>query len=118
LLGPNGAGKTTSFYIIMGLIAADYGTISLDGLAALHRNTDVAQNRASFEAFTDGRGRQPLIFGDKARAIDRRLGRVNQSFGAFGLLTHSASFHSTNKKNSTVSTGSHHARDLIIPDRR
>jgi lipopolysaccharide export system ATP-binding protein len=31
LLGPNGAGKTTSFYIIMGLIAADYGTISLDG---------------------------------------------------------------------------------------
>jgi len=32
LLGPNGAGKTTCFYIIMGLIAADYGTISLDGI--------------------------------------------------------------------------------------
>ena len=31
LLGPNGAGKTTSFYIITGLITADYGTISLDG---------------------------------------------------------------------------------------
>lgn len=31
LLGPNGAGKTTSFYIITGLIAADRGTISLDG---------------------------------------------------------------------------------------
>ena len=25
LLGPNGAGKTTCFYIIMGLIAPDYG---------------------------------------------------------------------------------------------
>lgn len=31
LLGPNGAGKTTSFYIVVGLIAADGGTISLDG---------------------------------------------------------------------------------------
>jgi len=31
LLGPNGAGKTTSFYIITGLIAADYGDIHLDG---------------------------------------------------------------------------------------
>ena len=31
LLGPNGAGKTTCFYVITGLIAADYGTISLDG---------------------------------------------------------------------------------------
>jgi len=31
LLGPNGAGKTTCFYIITGLISADYGTITLDG---------------------------------------------------------------------------------------
>ena len=31
LLGPNGAGKTTSFYMITGLVPADYGQIELDG---------------------------------------------------------------------------------------
>ena len=31
LLGPNGAGKTTAFYMIVGLIACDEGSISLDG---------------------------------------------------------------------------------------
>ena len=31
LLGPNGAGKTTVFYMITGQIAADQGTIRLDG---------------------------------------------------------------------------------------
>lgn len=32
LLGPNGAGKTTSFYMIVGLIPADRGRISLDNI--------------------------------------------------------------------------------------
>ena len=31
LLGPNGAGKTTCFYMIMGLIGADEGSIRIDG---------------------------------------------------------------------------------------
>ena len=31
LLGPNGAGKTTTFYMIVGLIRPDGGTIELDG---------------------------------------------------------------------------------------
>ncbi len=33
LLGPNGAGKTTTFYMVVGLIRADAGTIQIDGQA-------------------------------------------------------------------------------------
>ncbi len=33
LLGPNGAGKTTTFYMVVGLVRADAGTIHIDGLA-------------------------------------------------------------------------------------
>jgi len=36
LLGPNGAGKTTSFYMIVGLIPIDEGTISLNGEIITH----------------------------------------------------------------------------------
>lgn len=36
LLGPNGAGKTTSFYMIVGLVAADGGTISIDAHDITH----------------------------------------------------------------------------------
>jgi len=32
LLGPNGAGKTTTFYMIVGLIKLDFGSIKLDGI--------------------------------------------------------------------------------------
>jgi lipopolysaccharide export system ATP-binding protein len=32
LLGPNGAGKTTCFYMIIGLVPADAGSISIDGI--------------------------------------------------------------------------------------
>jgi len=32
LLGPNGAGKTTTFYIIVGLVKPDTGSIVLDKL--------------------------------------------------------------------------------------
>lgn len=31
LLGPNGAGKTTAFYMVVGLVRCDRGTIELNG---------------------------------------------------------------------------------------
>lgn len=36
LLGPNGAGKTTSFYMLVGLVRADAGRITLDGQPIEH----------------------------------------------------------------------------------
>jgi len=36
LLGPNGAGKTTSFYMIVGLVQASAGDITIDGQSIAH----------------------------------------------------------------------------------
>jgi len=36
LLGPNGAGKTTSFYMIVGLVRPDSGSITVDGIDITH----------------------------------------------------------------------------------
>jgi lipopolysaccharide export system ATP-binding protein len=90
LLGPNGAGKTTSFYMIVGLVRADAGEMSIDGRSVEHmpihrrsrlglsylpqeasifRKLNVEENvRAVLELQRDERG-QPL---SKAE-IDKRL---------------------------------------------
>ena len=90
LLGPNGAGKTTSFYLIVGLIRPDAGTILLDGQridrlpihrraqmglgylpqeASIFRKLTVAENvRAVLELQRDADGR-PL----SPQRIEQRL---------------------------------------------
>lgn len=57
LLGPNGAGKTTSFYMIMGLIAPDKGSISLGGKDVTNQPMHIrAQHGMSYLA------QEPSIF--------------------------------------------------------
>ena len=41
LLGPNGAGKTTCFYMIVGLIPTDKGSITVDGVDITHKPVNV-----------------------------------------------------------------------------
>ncbi len=90
LLGPNGAGKTTCFYMVVGLVRADAGTIHIDGVAvqnkpihqrarmglsylpqeaSIFRKLTVEENiRAVLELQVDAAGR-PL----KAALIDAKL---------------------------------------------
>jgi len=41
LLGPNGAGKTTCFYMIVGLIPTDRGSITVDGVDITHKPVNI-----------------------------------------------------------------------------
>ena len=98
LLGPNGAGKTTTFYMVVGLIRADAGTIRIDGQpmhdlpihrrsrlglsylpqeASIFRKLTVEENiRAVLELQVDERGRSL----GKA-AIDTQLARLLHDLG-------------------------------------
>ena len=54
LLGPNGAGKTTSFYMIVGLVRGNAGTITIDGIPVesmpIHRRSKMGLSYLPQEA--------------------------------------------------------------------
>ena len=98
LLGPNGAGKTTTFYMVVGLVRADAGTILIDGRevqhqpihrrarlglsylpqeASIFRKLTVAENvRAVLELQrgADGRALAPALIEERLAALLRELG--------------------------------------------
>ena len=97
LLGPNGAGKTTCFYMIVGLVPSDGGSIELDGVpigrlpihrrarlglsylpqeASVFRKLSVEENIvAVLELQTDERGR-PLARGEIERRLESLLAEL------------------------------------------
>ena len=107
LLGPNGAGKTTCFYMVVGLVPLDSGTITLDGNsiaqlpihrrarlglsylpqeASVFRRLTVEENiRAVLELQVDEQGRalQP-------QAIESRLGELLADLQIEGIRTNPA----------------------------
>ena len=107
LLGPNGAGKTTCFYMMLGLVGADAGSITLDGVsltqlpihrrarlglsylpqeASVFRQLDVQDNvRAVLELQRDAHGRSLA----KAE-IERRLESLLEDLQITHLRTNSA----------------------------
>ncbi len=89
LLGPNGAGKTTTFYMIVGLVQPDQGSITLDGAditqlpmyrrarlgigylpqeASIFRGLNVEQNiMAALEVVEPDIGRREMILDELLR---------------------------------------------------
>ena len=93
LLGPNGAGKTTCFHLIAGLLQADAGVISVDGIDAtglpMYRRARLGVGYLPQEASVF-RG---LTVEDNVRAVlqlaeasaQRRTARLESLLGAFSL---------------------------------
>ena len=107
LLGPNGAGKTTCFYMLVGIVATDAGSIEIDGNsmarlpmhkrarlglsylpqeASIFRKLSVEDNiRAVLQLQVDEKG-QAL----KTSEIDRRLAKLLEDLQITALATNMA----------------------------
>mgnify|MGYP000843581389 FL=1 len=100
LLGPNGAGKTTSFYMIVGLLRADAGSITIDdraiekmpihqrsrlGLsylpqeASIFRRLTVAENVRAVLELQRGPDGRPLPAPEIERRLDELLKQLSVS---------------------------------------
>lgn len=102
LLGPNGAGKTTIIRMINGLLAADAGTITVDGLNPISsgdtiraRSGTMTEEAGLYENLS---GRENLLFFAELYNVNDR-NRVDTLLDQFGLTEHQQ------KKVSTYSTG-------------
>jgi len=101
LLGPNGAGKTTCFYMIVGLVPADAGSIHLDGreLTALpiHRRARLGisylpQENSVFRKLSVEENVQAVLElqGVPAKEIPARLTELLEELNIVHLRRHTA----------------------------
>ncbi|MFI5623654.1 ABC transporter ATP-binding protein [Nocardioides sp. NPDC051685] len=79
LLGPNGAGKTTVISMVSGVLAADSGSILVDGLemhpGALRAKADIGYVPQDVALYPDLTGRENLFFFASLYRIGRREAR-------------------------------------------
>jgi lipopolysaccharide export system ATP-binding protein len=94
LLGPNGAGKTTTFYMVVGLIQPDSGTVYLDDLAltslAMHQRARLGLGYLPQEAsiFRHMTVEENMLAVLETRPLSRlqRQERMQQLLGEFKLI--------------------------------
>ncbi|MFZ1688427.1 MAG: LPS export ABC transporter ATP-binding protein [Flavobacteriales bacterium] len=114
LLGPNGAGKTTSFYMIVGLIKPNSGTVYLD-------NEDITK-MAMYKRAQRGIGYLPqeasvfrkLSVEDNIRAILEMTGRTKQEqHDKLETLISEFNLHKVRKNNGDTLSGGERRRTEI-----